>query len=83
MGDEKLNMESSATELVALNRMAARLGVPSVWLKGQAEAGNVPGLRAGNRWLFVPEAVTDAVKAMAGDPMAQLLAPQKPQGGAK
>jgi hypothetical protein len=64
-------------ELLPLRRMAARLGVPSAWLKEQAEAGNVPGLRAGNRWLFVPCAVTDAVKALAGDPMAQLLAPER------
>jgi len=68
-------------ELLPLRRMAAQVGVPSVWLKEQAEAGNVPGLRAGNRWLFVPEAVTDAVKAMAGDPMAQLLASERVNGG--
>lgn len=73
--------ENRDGELLPLRRMAARLGVPSKWLKEQAELGNVPGLRAGNRWLFVPGAVTDAVRALAGDPMAQLLAPEPKKGG--
>jgi hypothetical protein len=51
--------------LLPLRRMAARLGVPSQWLKEQAEAGKVPGLRAGDRWLFVPEVVSAAVRSMA------------------
>jgi hypothetical protein len=53
--------------------MAAQLGVPSQWLREQAEAGRVPGLRAGNRWLFAPEAARAAVLAMAGDSMAKLI----------
>lgn len=52
-------------DLLPLRRMAARLGVPSKWLKERAEAGEVPGLRAGNRWLFRPDAVLPAVAAMA------------------
>ena len=53
-------------DLVPLRRMAARLGVPSRWLREQAEAGNVPGLQAGNRWLFVADIATNAVRSMAG-----------------
>ena len=60
-------------ELLPLRRMAAHLGVPSQWLREQAEAGRVPGLRAGTRWLFAPEAARAAVLSMAGDPMAKLI----------
>lgn len=60
-------------DLLPLRRMAARLGVPSNWLKERAEAGEVPGLRAGNRWLFRPDVVLPVVAAMA--------APTKQVGG--
>jgi len=63
----------SGPDLLPLRRMAARLGVPSKWLKERAEAGQVPGLRAGNRWLFRPEVVMPVVAAMA--------APNKQAGG--
>lgn len=52
-------------ELLPLRRMAARLGVPSARLKERAAAGDVPGLRAGNRWLFRPDAVLPVVAKMA------------------
>jgi excisionase family DNA binding protein len=54
-------------EILTLRRMAARLGVTASWLREQAEAKNIPGVRAGNRWLFAPDVVRDAVRAMAGD----------------
>ena len=69
-------------ELLTLRRMATRLGVPSRWLREQAELGKVPGLRAGNRWLFVPDVASAAVRAMAGDAMAGLMV-EINQGGAK
>ena len=52
-------------ELLPLRRMATRLGVPSRWLREQAECGHVPGLRAGDRWLFDPEVAAAAVRSMA------------------
>jgi hypothetical protein len=55
----------SGPNLLPLRRMAARLGVPSKWLRERAEAGQVPGLRAGNRWLFRPDVVLPVVAAMA------------------
>lgn len=58
-----------------LRRMAARPGVPSAWLKERAAAGDVPGLRAGNRWLFRRDAVLPVVAKMAA-PGAD-----KPKGG--
>ena len=69
-------------ELLPLRRMAARLGVPSRWLREQAEIGKIPGLRAGDRWLFVPDVASAAVRAMAGDAMAGLMI-DTTQGGAK
>ncbi len=54
-----------ARELLPLRRMAARLGVPAKWLKEQAEAGRVVGLKAGNRWLFDPYATSQDVRALA------------------
>ena len=56
---------SDEVEVLPLRRMAARLGVPARWLKDRAVAGDVPGLLAGNRWLFRPDVVTPIVAAMA------------------
>lgn len=58
-------MQERGRNLLPLRRMAARLGVPSRWLREQAESGKVPGLQAGNRWLFVPDVAEAAVQAMA------------------
>lgn len=54
-------------DLLPLRRMAARLGVPSKWLKERAEAGEIPALRAGNRWLFRPDVVGPKVAEMAAN----------------
>lgn len=64
-------------DLLPLRRMASRLGVSSRWLKEQAELGKVPGLLAGDRWLFVPDLATTAVRSMAGDSMAGVPELQK------
>jgi hypothetical protein len=53
------------SDLLPLRRMAARLGVPSKWLREQAECGAVPSLKAGKRFLFVPSAVRAVVATMA------------------
>lgn len=66
-----MSRDSRPPDLLPLRRMAARAGVPSDWLRDQAEAGNIPGLKAGNRWLFVTDVVLDSVRAMAGGPAAQ------------
>lgn len=39
-------------KLVPLGATAARLQVPQKWLRGEAEAGRVPHLKAGQRLLF-------------------------------
>jgi hypothetical protein len=64
-------MRERGRDLLPLRRMAARLGVPSRWLREQAELGKVPGLRAGDRWLFDPDVAAPAVRAMASVPEAR------------
>jgi hypothetical protein len=46
------------TELLPLARAARRIGVPIRWLRAEAEAGRVPCLRAGARYLFDLGALT-------------------------
>lgn len=58
-------------DLLSLPRMARHLGVTQQWLKEQAQAGRVPALRAGSRYLFNPETVL------------QVLADEAKKGGAK
>jgi hypothetical protein len=43
--------------LLPLGLMARRLRVTNAWLRAEADAGRVPCLRAGKRYLFSPEAV--------------------------
>lgn len=65
MGVLAMNGSDIVAELLPLRRMAARLGVPSKWLKERAVAGEIPALRAGNRWLFRTDIVLPIVAAMA------------------
>ncbi len=58
-------------ELLALTRMSRRAGMPSVDLKALAESGRVPSLRAGDRLLFNPEAVTEALSRLAAESSAR------------
>jgi hypothetical protein len=47
--------------LFPLSAMARRLFVPARWLRTEAEAGRIPCLRAGSRFLFDPETVEQVV----------------------
>jgi len=51
--------------LLSLVRMARRLGVTQAWLREQAEAGNVPSIKAGKRYLFNAEAVEQTLARAA------------------
>ena len=53
------------SDLLSLPRMARRLGVTQQWLREQTEAGNIPCLWAGNRYLYNPLAVVEALSAKA------------------
>lgn len=53
------------SELFCLSRMSRRLGVTRQWLREQADAGKVPCLKAGKRYLFNPVAVQETLAAKA------------------
>jgi excisionase family DNA binding protein len=53
------------SDLLSLGRMARRLGVTQQWLREQADAGKVPCLRAGKRYLFSVAAVQEALAVQA------------------
>ena len=55
-------------DLLSLSRMARRLGVTQQWLRDQADAGKIPCLKAGNRFLFNPDAVIEFLAAAASLP---------------
>ena len=45
-------MDSAPTLLLPLGPTARLLSVPSAWLRGEADAGRLPHLRAGSKYLF-------------------------------
>ncbi len=55
------------SDVLSLPRMARRIGVTQQWLREQADTGHLPCLKAGNRYLFNPEAVEQAVAAKAAE----------------
>ena len=61
-------IELRERELLPLGPMARYLGVRAAWLRGEAEAGRVPGVRAGHTWLFRVEAVERVLLERAGEP---------------
>jgi hypothetical protein len=58
-------MESSDA-LLPLGPMARRLRVTASWLRAEADAGRVPCLRAGSRYLFAPSVVERVLTERAG-----------------
>jgi hypothetical protein len=58
-------METTHAPVLPLNRMARKLRVTIAWLKAEADAGRVPCLRAGTRYLFSPDAVEKVIAARA------------------
>jgi excisionase family DNA binding protein len=51
--------------LLTLPAMARVLRVPQSWLRGEADAGRVPALRAGKRFLFSRSAVEESLLVRA------------------
>jgi hypothetical protein len=56
------------SELLSLSSMARRAGVTQQWLREQADAGTVPCLQAGRRYLFSLPAVLEALAVRASRP---------------
>ena len=63
-------MMTDLPRLLPTGPMARRLRVPVRWLRGEAEAGRVPCLKAGRVFLFSPAAVEAALVERAGQPAA-------------
>lgn len=59
---------------LTLAEMARWLRVPQKWLRQEAEAGNIPHLRAGSRLLFDPEAVERVIRDRLREAEAKLAA---------
>ena len=53
-------------EILSLSRAARRFCVTQAWLRAEAEAGRVPHLRAGTRYLFDNGALAEALAMRAG-----------------
>ena len=50
-------MASTEPRYIRIDQAAARLGVPTAWLKREADAGRLPCLRVGRRRMFAPDAL--------------------------
>jgi hypothetical protein len=50
--------------------MARRIHVTTGWLRDEADAGRVPCLRAGNRYLFSPSAIEQLLADRAANEKA-------------
>ena len=50
-------VEPKASRLLPAGPVARRVHVEAKWLRAEADAGRLPHLKAGNRYLFDPEVV--------------------------
>jgi len=66
-----MNEDQHTPKLVPLGVMARLLHVPTKWLRAEAEAGRVPALRAGDRFVFRPDVVSPLVAERAAEGMAE------------
>lgn len=62
--------------LLTLPRLARHLGVTATWLRAEADAGRLPCLKAGRRYLFDPQAVEAVLLQRASKRSAATTAPQ-------
>lgn len=59
-------MANTEPRYIPIGQMAHRLGVPTAWLKREADAGRLPCLRVGQRRMFAPDAVRAELDRRAG-----------------
>jgi hypothetical protein len=61
-------------EILSLARMARRLGVTQQWLRAEADAGRVPCLKAGKRYLFNPDAAErELLRQALGPQLSEII----------
>lgn len=60
-------MASTEPRYIPIGQTAHRLGVPTAWLKREADAGRLPCLRVGRRRMFAPDAVRAELDRRARD----------------
>jgi len=53
------------SELLSISRMSRRAGVTQQWLREQADAGVIPCLKTGRRYLFAPTAIMEVLAELA------------------
>jgi len=54
-----------APRLMTCGATARRLGVKPGWLKAEAQEGRLPGVRAGDTWLFHYPTIVDLLEKRA------------------
>lgn len=64
-------------ELLNLRELAIKLSLPVEWLAGQAESGDIPCLKVGEKLLFNLGAVKSALAEQAA---VVTIEPRKPEG---
>jgi len=69
--------------LVSLRALAQSLRVPAKWLRSEAEAGRLPCLRAGRKFLFSVKAVERALLARAESLTAHSATPPDEESPAR
>jgi len=57
--------DGAMRELLPLFRLARRVGLPQNWLREQADAGVIPCLKVGRRYLFEVTAAEEALAKLA------------------
>ena len=58
-------MNDTEHRVVPIGVMARIIHVPPKWLREEAEAGRIPALRAGDRFVFRPDVVTRIIAERA------------------
>ncbi|MBL4698920.1 MAG: hypothetical protein JKX70_08805 [Phycisphaerales bacterium] len=46
-----MNYQDNQSTFVPILQASHELGVPSAWLRREAQAGRIPAIKAGQRWL--------------------------------
>lgn len=62
-------MTEDMTNLMGLARAARTLAVDPAWLREEAAAGRIPGLRAGRSWLFRVDVLRELFAERAAQPV--------------